>query len=92
MSLIVAGYEVCKEDGDEHGEAVRDLARHLEDDHADGEGVRHGAREGGRADGGVPAGDDLAPEPHVHRLAADPEEGEGGFKKLFSLSGIMIKR
>ena len=31
-----------------------------------------GAGEGGGADGGVAAGDDLAPEPHVHRLAADP--------------------
>ena len=55
----------------------------------DGEGVRDGAGEGGRPDGGVPAGDDLAAEPHVHRLAANPEEDEGGFKN-FSLSGIMI--
>ena len=37
MSLIVAGYKVGEEDGDEHGEAVRDLARHLEDDDAEGE-------------------------------------------------------
>ena len=35
LSLIVAGYEVCEEDRDEHGEAVRDLASHLEDDDAD---------------------------------------------------------
>ena len=34
LSLIVAGYEVCEEDRDEHGEAVRDLARHLEYDDA----------------------------------------------------------
>ena len=34
--LIVIRDEVCEEDGDEHGEAVRDLASHLEDDDADG--------------------------------------------------------
>ena len=34
--LIVSGDEVSKEDRDEHGEAVRDLARHLEHDDADG--------------------------------------------------------
>ena len=38
----------------------------------DGECVSDGAGEGGCADGGVAAGNDLAPEPHVHRLAADP--------------------
>ena len=40
----------------------------------DGEGVRDCAGECGCPDGGVPAGDDLAAEPHVHGLAADPAE------------------
>ena len=38
----------------------------------DGERVGDSACKGGCADGCVAAGDDLAPEPDVHCLAADP--------------------
>ena len=52
--------------------------------HRDGDGVGDGAAERGRADRGVPAGDDVGDdavvadavgEPDVHRLADQPTEG-----------------
>jgi len=46
---------VGDEDGDHDGHYVPDLARHLRDDDADRDRVRHARREGRRADQRVPA-------------------------------------